>query len=158
MTDHTPDPFERVLRLVAEGRLTADEAGPILDALAARADAAEAPPFDRQRRSETPRGFAPLAPIPPIPPVPPVAPIPPATSGPAGGTAPQWARIQVMESGRRVVDLRIPTSLGRFALGRVPGLSTEQVGELQRAISSGLVGPLLEVEDTDGDGVRIVLE
>jgi hypothetical protein len=74
------------------------------------------------------------------------------------GNGPKWARIQVLEGGRRVVDLRIPTSLGRFALGRVPGLSTEQVGELQRAISSGLVGPLLEVEDPDGDGVRIVLE
>ena len=39
-----PDPaaFDRVLRLVAEGRLTAEEAGPILDALDGTSDAAGA--------------------------------------------------------------------------------------------------------------------
>jgi hypothetical protein len=152
VSDRSPDPFERVLRLVAEGRLTADEAAPILDALSARDDAAQATGSERPRHPESPRGPAPVAAIAPV------APSTPAGPGSPGGGGPQWARIQVMESGRRVVDLRIPTSLGRFALGRVPGLSTEQVGELQRAISSGLVGPLLEVEDTDGDGVRIVLE
>ena len=38
-----PDPaaFDRVLRLVAEGRLTADEAGPILDALDGTSDVAD---------------------------------------------------------------------------------------------------------------------
>jgi hypothetical protein len=128
------DPLERVLKLVASGRLTADEAAPILDALAAR----EA----RDARPETPASAG----------------EPAAATQSTERSGPKYARIQVMESGRRVVDLRIPTSLGRFALGRVPGLSAEQVSELQRAISTGLVGPLLEVEDTDGDGVRIVLE
>lgn len=127
------DPLERVLKLVASGRLTADEAAPILDALAAR----EA----RDARPKTPASAG-----------------EPAATQSTERSGPKYARIQVMESGRRVVDLRIPTSLGRFALGRVPGLSAEQVSELQRAISTGLVGPLLEVEDTDGDGVRIVLE
>ncbi|HEY2887458.1 MAG TPA: hypothetical protein VGJ17_02500 [Candidatus Limnocylindrales bacterium] len=131
------DPIARVLNLVAEGRLTADEAAPILDALSSQgAGPAEAQPAE---------------------PVPAAGPPAATTPGPSGNS-PTFARIQVMEGGRRVVDLRIPTSLGRFALGRVPGLSGEQVGELQRAISSGLVGPLLEVEDSDGDGVRIVLE
>jgi len=130
------DPIARVLNLVAEGRLTADEAAPILDALSSQgAGSSEAQPAEP----------APVA-------------APTTTSPGATGNSPRFARIQVMEGGRRVVDLRIPTSLGRFALGRVPGLSGEQIGELQRAISSGLVGPLLEVEDTDGDGVRIVLE
>jgi hypothetical protein len=130
------DPIARVLNLVAEGRLTADEAAPILDALSSQgAGSSEAQPAE------------------PAPAAPPPPPAPGST-----GNSPRFARIQVMEGGRRVVDLRIPTSLGRFALGRVPGLSGEQIGELQRAISSGLVGPLLEVEDTDGDGVRIVLE
>ena len=131
------DPIARVLHLVAEGRLTAEEAAPILDALsgqgpgpAAASDAPEPPP---------------TAPA-------------PAGAMAASGTGARFARIQVLEGGRRVVDLRIPTSLGRFALGRVPGLSGEHISELQRAISSGLVGPLLEVEDPDGDGVRIVLE
>jgi hypothetical protein len=120
------DPMQAVLKLVAEGRLTAEEAGPILDALSAR----------------------------PSPPPPPAEPESPA---PAGAT-PRFARIQVMEGGRRVVDLRVPTSLGKLALGRVPGLSGEHLNELQRAISTGVLGPLLEVEDPDGDGVRIVLE
>jgi hypothetical protein len=130
------DPIARVLHLVAEGRLTADEAAPILDALSSQgAGSSEAQPAEP----------APVA-------------APAAAAPGSSGNSPRFARIQVMEGGRRVVDLRIPTSLGRFALGRVPGLSGEQIGELQRAISSGLVGPLLEVEDTDGDGVRIVLE
>ena len=37
-----PVAFDRVLRLVAEGRLTAEEAGPILDALDGTSDAADA--------------------------------------------------------------------------------------------------------------------
>ena len=37
-----PAAFDRVLRLVAEGRLTAEEAGPILDALDGTSDAADA--------------------------------------------------------------------------------------------------------------------
>ena len=133
------DPLERVLRLVAEGRLTADEAAPILDALSAResADRGTAPRSGEAKGDD--EGEL-------------------AATAMSTGSTPRYARIQVMEGGRRVVDLRVPTSLGRFALGRVPGLSGEQIGELQRAISSGLTGPLLNVEDEDGDGVRIVLE
>lgn len=139
------DPLDRVLKLVAEGRLTAEEAAPILDAL--------------DTRAKTPgwSGFAADA-----------------GSGNAGagtgssagngsdaareGDRPRWARIEVRESGRRVVDLRIPISLGRFALNRVPGLSREQVAEVEEAVVSGARGPILDVEDPDGDGVRIVLE
>ena len=62
------------------------------------------------------------------------------------------------ERGRRVVDLRIPIALGRFALSRVPGLSSEQVAEVEQAVSQGAHGPILDVQDPDGDGVRIVLE
>lgn len=127
------DPLERVLKLVAEGRLTADEAAPILDALSAR--------------DSEPRSSAPASEDGDL-----------QATAMTGGTSPKFARIQVMEGGRRVVDLRVPTSLGKFALGRVPGLSGEQIGELQRAISSGITGPLLNVEDEDGDGVRIMLE
>ncbi len=123
------DAMERVLQLVAEGKLSAEDAAPILDALSAGEAAIGGAP---KGGSETP-----------------------------GSTAPpgaRFARIMVMEGGRRVVDLRIPASLGHFALGRVPGLSTDQVTELREAISMGRTGPLLEVEDPDGDGVRLVLE
>ncbi|MEZ0239605.1 MAG: hypothetical protein ACAH65_02300 [Chloroflexota bacterium] len=57
-----------------------------------------------------------------------------------------------------MVDLRIPISLGRFALSRVPGLSKEHVAEVEQAVMSGAHGPILDVQDPDGDGVRIVLE
>jgi|SRR6185295_10891632 len=124
------DPLERVLELVANGRLTADEAGPILEALEAR--------------GATKAGFG-------------------GTDG-AEGAGPgepgkaRYARVEVKEGGRRVVDLRVPISLGRFALARVPGLSKEQITEVEEAVVSGARGPIFDVEDADGDGVRIVLE
>lgn len=129
------DPLERVLHLVAEGRLTADEAAPILDAL--------------HRSSTSARSTEPGPTI--------------ETGADAGmsvgdGRTPRFARIEVRENGRRVVDLRIPISLGRFALSRVPGLSQEQIAEVEDAVTSGAHGPILDVQDPDGDGVRIVLE
>jgi hypothetical protein len=72
--------------------------------------------------------------------------------------SPRFARIEVRDGGKRVVDLRIPISLGRFALGRVPGLSAQHVADVERAVASGDLGPILDVQDEDGDGVRIVLE
>jgi hypothetical protein len=131
------DPLERVLNLVAEGRLTAEEAGPILEAL------------DRGSKA----GFQP-------------GPQPDAAASANAGTgsgsdatrAPRWARIEVRENGRRVVDLRVPISLGRFALARIPGLSKEQIAAVEEAVVSGARGPILDVEDPDGDGVRIVVE
>ncbi|HEX4897420.1 MAG TPA: hypothetical protein VFV53_03575 [Candidatus Limnocylindrales bacterium] len=126
--------LERVLRLVAEGRLTAEEAGPILDALGA-AD---------QLRAAAGASTAALAGA------------AEATSG--GEAAAKFARIEIREGGKRVVDLRIPVSLGRFALGRVPGLSIGHLTEIEQAVATGTRGPILDVEDADGDGVRIVLE
>ena len=122
--------MERVLRLVSEGRLTAEEAGPILDALGVA---------DRRGGASVP-GEGPAE--------------------PAAGTegSPRFARIEIRDAGKRVVDLRIPIALGRFALGRVPGLSGDQLAEIEQAVATGTRGPILDVEDADGDGVRIVLE
>ena len=66
-------------------------------------------------------------------------------------------RVQVFDSGRAVVNLRIPLALGRAALGRVPGLSDETSERIREAIDAGLSGPILDVDD-DGDGVRISIE
>jgi hypothetical protein len=139
------DAFERVLQLVAEGKLSADEAAPILEAL------------ERKPKGNA-GGWPPGAPMAPTPPSPPQfgADLGPATA--TSGQAPRFARIEVRERGRRVVDLRIPISLGRFALSRVPGLSSQQVAEVEAAVTSGAHGPILDVQDPDGDGVRIVLE
>ena len=126
------DPLARILELVASGRLTADEAGPILEALEAKGAARDA-------------GFAATD----------------AGDGATGATDPgkaRYARVEVRERGRRVVDLRVPISLGRLALSRVPGLSREQITEVEEAVVSGARGPIFDVEDADGDGVRIVLE
>lgn len=139
------DPLDQVLELVAAGRLTADEAAPILDALAARDKALGARERTLGAREQALGGSA------------------AGTSGDTASTSadrrpPQVARIEVRDSGRRVVDLRIPISLGRFALDRVPGLSADHLSQVRDALDSGAIGPILDVQDADGDGVRIVLE
>jgi SHOCT-like protein len=132
------DPLERILELVASGRLTADEAAPILEALEAKgADGAKSGDDARFAAGATSDSAA--------------------TGSEQQGTA-RYARVEVRERGRRVVDLRVPISLGRFALSRVPGLSREQITEVEEAVVSGARGPIFDVEDDDGDGVRIVLE
>jgi hypothetical protein len=140
------DPLDRVLQLVAEGRLTADEAAPILAALDERATAG----------------------------IPGGGPGSDAGRGPADHGAPDGAgdsarsfetpssgatslRLEVREGGRQVVNLRLPIAVGRLALHRVPGLSAEQVERVREALGSGMRGPILLVEDGD-NLVRIVLE
>jgi hypothetical protein len=120
--------FERVLRLVRDGHLSASEAGPILDALANR------------------------------PPQRPKPPDPPGQGAPARGeTGARALRIEVRESGRTVVNLRVPLSLGRAAISRVPGISELTSERIREAIVAGIKGPIVEVED-EGDGVKISLE
>jgi hypothetical protein len=125
------DPLERVLQLVAEGTLSAEDAAPILAAL------------DRNSRPDPGAGAIPAS--------------EPGTSQ-APASSPRFARVEVRERGKRVVDLRVPISLGRFALSRVPGLSSQQIADVEEAVTTGAYGPILDVEDADGDGVRIVLE
>ena len=127
------DPLDRVLQLVAEGKLSAEDAAPLLAAL------------DQQSRSGSSAGAGPAS-------------EPETGPGQAPARAPRYARVEVRERGKRVVDLRVPISLGRFALSRVPGLSTQQIAEVEEAVTTGAHGPILDVEDADGDGVRIVLE
>jgi hypothetical protein len=118
------DPLEQVLRLVAEGRLTAEEAAPVIDALQAD-DAAT----DRESQ--------------------------PAPSG----SMPRALRIEVSEGGRKVVNLRVPLSIGRMAIDHVPGLSNDNITRIREALDQGMTGPVLVVDEGgDGNGVRIVLE
>jgi hypothetical protein len=128
-----PEAFEQVLRLVAEGKLTAAEAGPILDALG-----------EAESTVERARGAASG---------------PPSTGSPGTTTpgTPTALRIEVTEDGRKVVNLRIPVSLGRIALDRVPGLSGDNADLIRRALAEGVVGQLLAIDDGE-DVVRIALE
>jgi hypothetical protein len=127
------DPLDQVLKLVSEGRLTAEEAAPILDALQATGQV-----------GDTPRDGA-------------------DSDEPAGPTSsagrPRALRIMVLENGRKAVNLRVPLSLGRMGLDRIPGLSPDDLSSIRRALDEGLTGPILAVDDDeDGNGVRIVLE
>jgi hypothetical protein len=120
--------LETILRLVAEGHLTPDEAAPIIAALTAPPPAAEGP----QSASTPP---------------------PPTNARPA-----RHVRIKVSEKGRQVVNLRIPLAFADMAARMVPGLSAEQSERIRAAIEAGLSGPILDVEDPDGDGVLITVE
>ena len=131
------DPLDQVLRLVAEGRLTADEAAPILAAL-------DEPPGDGGR-------------TPPPGEPPPFGSVPDDAFGTQASGAPTSLRIEVRDKGRQVVNLRLPIGVGRFALDRVPGLSGEQVDRVREAMNTGFRGPVLVVDEGDS-GVRIVLE
>jgi hypothetical protein len=123
----TGKPLEHVLWLVAEGRLSPDEAAPIIAALDEHAPGPSSP-------GEPPG---------------------PGSGPPPGGAS--TLRIEVVDRGHAVLNLRLPIAVGKLALDRVPGLSGDQVTRVREALSSGFTGSLLEVDD-DGDGVRIVLE
>jgi hypothetical protein len=125
----TDDALESVLRLVAEGHLSANDAGPILDALAERAAAADADP----RPSAAP-----------------------ATS-PGGGPG-RAIRLEVIDRGRKVVNLRVPLALGQAAIGRVPGITEATSQRIRDAIDAGISGPILDVNEGSGEGVRIIIE
>ena len=123
------DALERVLQLVAEGRLTADEAAPLLDALEANGPDTQSQP-DPGSRPE------------------PTSPDAPASA----------VRIEVSDGGRKVINLRVPLALGRSAINGVPGLSEATSERIKEAIQAGIKGPILDVDDEDGGGVRVVIE
>jgi hypothetical protein len=127
------DPLDQVLRLVADGRLTAAEAAPILDALGAAGIPADEPAADAATAERDP------------------------IAGRAGAGGARSIRVEITEGGRRIVNLRVPVALGRMALDRVPGLSGDHADLIRRALAEGRSGPILVVED-HGDGVRIILE
>ena len=133
------DALEQVLRLVAEGRLTAEQAAPLLDALGED----EAQASTEFTSSGDDRGAA------------------PAEREAEGATASRGSatalRIEVTDKGRKVVNLRIPIPLGRVALDRIPGLGGNHADMVRQALAEGRTGTLVVLDD-DGDGVRIALE
>ncbi len=121
-----PD-VEKILRLVADGVLTAEEADEILTATGAGAEQPASPPA------------APHAPV----------------YGQGGSTSgePQSSRhlrIEVTEAGRRFVNLRVPVNVAAWASHLLPGLSDENAARIRSAIDTGSRGPILEVNDDDG--------
>ena len=141
--------LETVLRLVADGTLTPEQASPIVEALT-RAEGTERPRglHDRverrleraHRRAERMHErFEDLH----------------AATGRGGG---RQLRIRVTEHGRQAVNLRIPIGFVDAALKFVPGIGGDQSDRIREAVRAGAIGPILDVEDPDGDGVLISVE
>jgi hypothetical protein len=148
-----PEELETILRLVADGRLSPEEAGPIIEALT-RAERAEAEgrAADRMTRGETrldrdlerAQGRIDRALE--------------RAQARIGGLGGRQLRIQVKEHGRQHVNLRIPIGFVDAALGFVPGLAGDQADRIREAVKAGEIGPIIDVEDPDGDGVLISVE
>jgi hypothetical protein len=151
-----PDELETILRLVADGRLSPEDAAPIIDALTRAERASREEPeshgewadrhatrLDRHLHRAQRRADRVLARA-------------QARIGEAFGG--RQLRIQVKEHGRQTVNLRIPIGFVDTALGIVPGLGGEQAERIRNAVRAGEVGPIIDVEDPDGDGVLISVE
>ncbi len=147
------DELETILRLVADGRLSPEEAAPIIEALT-RAERDESEPHADERRSRherrldrhldraqrrVDRAFARAG-----------VRIDEATG--------RQLRIQVKERGRQSVNLRIPIGFVDAAIGFVPGIAGDQADRIREAVRAGETGPIIDVEDPDGDGVLISVE
>jgi hypothetical protein len=123
------DELATILRLVSEGKLSAEEAAPIIEALG---------------RHSAPR-----------PPEPPAA----ASGSVTGKGRGRRVRIQVTERGRRVVDVRVPLAFAAMAARMVPGIPDSYAALIERAVEDDMVGPIVDLaEDEDGDGVLITVE
>lgn len=132
------DELATILRLVSEGTLTPEEAAPIIEALT------------RAPGGGTTAGSQPSG-----------RPEPgPGTPSTAARTddGRRQVRIRVIERGRQVVNLRIPLAFADVALRMVPGISDEQGDQIREAIAAHMTGPIVDVEDEDGDGVLISVE
>jgi hypothetical protein len=134
------DAMEDVLRLVAEGRLTPDEAAPILDALGARERASRGAAAGRPAASGSRAGTPTAGP-----------------SGPTEAGLPARIRVQVRESGRVVVDLQVPGALAGLA-GSLPGIPAGYADRVREALRTGLRGPIIDIRDEDDSGLTITID
>jgi hypothetical protein len=144
--------LETILRLVADGRLTPEEAAPIIDALT-RAERTGAPTSRSERvgpialahaavdeaRARIDETLSSLRESP-------------------GHRAGRQLRIRVTEHGRQVVNLRIPIGFVDAALQFVPGLGGDQSQRIRDAVHAGETGPILDIEEPDGSGVLISVD
>jgi len=120
--------LETILRLVADSRLSPEEAAPVIEALARS---------ERGGQVDQPRRKAPVA------------------GGRSGG---RQLRIRVTERGRQVVNLRIPIGFVEAALQFVPGLAGDQSQRIRDAVRAGATGPILDIEEPDCSGVLISVD
>lgn len=135
--------LETILRLVADGRLTPEEAAPIIEALT-RAE----------RRDESSRRYERVGPVAMA-----QAAVEQArTRIERGNSSGRQLRIRVTEHGRQVVNLRIPIGFVDAALQFVPGLAGDQSQRIRDAVHAGTLGSILDIEEPDGSGVLISVD
>ncbi|HEY8178232.1 MAG TPA: hypothetical protein VIH19_06530 [Candidatus Limnocylindria bacterium] len=129
------DEMNTVLRLVAEGKLSPEEAAPIIEALSQAREAVIRAPqalaigdtLDADGQSII-RGRG------------------------------RRVRIQVNEHGRRVVDVRVPLAFAAAAARMVPGIPESYAALIEQAVDTNTIGTIVEAEDETGDGVVISVE
>ncbi|HEX7497122.1 MAG TPA: hypothetical protein VF344_01460 [Candidatus Limnocylindrales bacterium] len=141
--------LEIVLKMVAEGRITAAEAAPIVAALGELAgrDAGKSASGHVSSTAE-PRIHDSAH-----------SPRPDGQRIGSGRDSPTERRIRVYvaENGHQVINIQIPFAAAGFAIDQVPGLSPDHRSRIVEAIKTGMTGPILEVSDNGGE-VRIVIE
>jgi len=123
-----PD-LDKILRLVAEGAISPEEADDLLSRLETSAQGSRGPEARGEdgQRDERPER-----------------------------EAGRRLRIEVHEGGRRVVNLSVPINVASLAGSFLPGLSEEVSERIQSALRSGLRGPIVDVSGDGGDRVLIV--
>ncbi len=72
--------------------------------------------------------------------------------------SPRHLRVEVIEGGQRVVNLRVPVNVAGWASGYLPGLSDSDKDRIRGAIASGARGTILDIGDDEGGRVQIVTE
>lgn len=131
----------KILKMVAEGKITAEEADQLLEAL-----------------EESER--VPGASRPGVPPMPSAPEMPPAP-----GRKPRWLHVRVTDTntGRTRVNVRLPVSMINIGLKMgskfAPEVDGLNMDELMRMIESGEIGQIVDVTDEeDGEHVEVYLE
>src|SRR4051794_8138225 len=105
-----PD-VEKILKMVEQGALTADEAEQILATLATtRGEGADKQAGSASRRASTDS---------------------------EDPDKPRHLRVEITEGGRRVVNLRVPLNMASVAAGFVPGLPDDTAERVRSAILAG---------------------
>lgn len=127
------DELNTVLRLVAEGALSPEEAAPIIEALSGPARRTPGP-HDGQHGAHAE-----------------------AHAERREGRG-RRVHIQVSERGRRVVDVRVPLAFAAFAARAVPGLPERYAALIEQAVAGESIGAIVDTEDEDGDRVVISVE
>jgi SHOCT-like protein len=130
------DEMNTVLRLVAEGKLSPEEAAPIIEALGQVGRAADRATQAMAMAGEVVDADGRLL-----------------TRGRG-----RRVRIQVNERGRRVVDVRVPLAFAAAAARMVPGIPESYAALIEQAVDSNTTGTIVEAEDETGDGVVISME